>query len=403
MDKRRVMVISDYFPDDLSSGRQLRVSNLCQVLTQAFDCYFVALSESRGSAKGLDLPLFIDMRWFKPPGEAGKHVLRHLRLSNARYVETTWPNYFDSVSGSLKELCAQWAIDGVVNFAPLLGEFSLTLDLPCLLDITDCDTLTIERVLRNRGTNMTSAERWKNRLQRHRQVGRESHLVREHSAVTTIAEPDRLRLLELSGASSGHVTVVPNGVTADAINRDLGDRPPLRSVVFWGNLDFPPNWTAVEYFYERVFLPFLQHEGVEWIIIGKGAGPRVAELAKHPLITLKGYVDDLFGEIAGMGVMINPMVEGSGLKNKVIESFAVGIPVVSTPLGVEAIDGEDGTHFLVASDDRGFADSILCLLNDPVLRAGITDEARRLVDRKYTWMSVGAGFSEIVASMVTSA
>ena len=97
------------------------------------------------------------------------------------------------------------------------------------------------------------------------------------------------------------------------------------------------------------------------------------------------------------------MVEGSGLKNKVIESFAVGLPVVSTPLGVEAIDGEDGAHFLVAADDRAFADSILRLLDEPGLRERITGEARRLAERQYTWQSVGASFSDLVADMVTPA
>ena len=63
--------------------------------------------------------------------------------------------------------------------------------------------------------------------------------------------------------------------------------------------------------------------------------------------------------------------------------------------------GDSGA--LVAADDREFAESILRLLDEPDHRASITGEARALAERQYTWQSVGAGFSELVANMVTPA
>ena len=70
---------------------------------------------------------------------------------------------------------------------------------------------------------------------------------------------------------------------------------------------------------------------------------------EHPNVHFHGFVDDLFS-LPRKRRMVNPMIEGSGLKNKVLEALAIYLPVVSTHMGVEAINGKEGRHFLVADD-----------------------------------------------------
>jgi glycosyltransferase involved in cell wall biosynthesis len=167
-------------------------------------------------------------------------------------------------------------------------------------------------------------------------------------------------------------------------------------VAFWGNLDFPPNWTAVENFYETVFLPRLAPAGVSWSIYGRGAGPRIDEIARHPLIQLEGYCPDLFEAVKNCGVMINPMVEGSGLKNKVLEAFALGLPVVSTRRGIEAFPVRDGRECRIADEPDAFAEAVLDLLEQPEQANHIAQAARELVAERYTWDMVGDELLDIV-------
>ncbi|MDG2376691.1 MAG: glycosyltransferase family 4 protein [Woeseiaceae bacterium] len=396
-----VLVISDLFPDDLTSGHHLRVNYLCRELAREFNCYFIALSEDRESVENDRIPPFIESRRMPAPGPGTRSVLRHLRLTNRSYTQRSWPSHFASTVKDLRQRVQEWDIDAVVNFSPLLGEYSLSLDRPAILDICDCHTLTIERALVNRGHEIPAVTRFRNRLQLFRQKHREKQMVRQHAAITTIGEPDKHRLLEISGVAEDRVAVVPNGVSSDAMTQFDHENTGSRSIVFWGNLDFPPNWTAVEGFYRDVFLPHLADKDIHWHIVGKGASDSIITLAKHQNIHLEGFVEDLYAFIREKGVMINPMIEGSGLKNKVIEAFAVGLPVVSTPLGVEAIDGEVNRHFLIASEPSVMAQEIEQLLSDDQARRAIRTEARQLAEDKYSWGPIGDAFNRILREVAS--
>ena len=115
---------------------------------------------------------------------------------------------------------------------------------------------------------------------------------------------------------------------------------------------------------------------------------------------MSGFQEDLASFVADKSVMVNPMIEGSGLKNKVLEAFAMRIPVVSTSLGVEAISGNHGEHFLVADDPKVFSQLVLQLLDDENFARLLTDAASRMVLESYTWRVVGGKFDEVVQGLL---
>lgn len=99
--------------------------------------------------------------------------------------------------------------------------------------------------------------------------------------------------------------------------------------------------------------------------------------------------------------MVNPMVSGSGQKTKVLEAFALNIAVVSTPLGMESIEGAiAGTHYLGADDPEEFAKSIQSLLNDELKRSTVAENARKLLLEKFTWKKTAEQFLPIFQSCV---
>jgi glycosyltransferase involved in cell wall biosynthesis len=73
---------------------------------------------------------------------------------------------------------------------------------------------------------------------------------------------------------------------------------------------------------------------------------------------------------------------------------------VSTSLGMEAIDAEDGCHFLAADHPADFAAAILRLLRDPTERARLGANARALVLERYTWERVGRTWVQLVSDVV---
>ena len=104
---------------------------------------------------------------------------------------------------------------------------------------------------------------------------------------------------------------------------------------------------------------------------------------------LLGSVPDVLPHLGDACVLAVPLEAGGGTRLKILEAFAAGLPVVSTPVGCEGIDATDGEHLLVAPRER-MAESILSLLSDRRLGERLATLARALVRERYDWNSVGA-------------
>jgi glycosyltransferase involved in cell wall biosynthesis len=100
--------------------------------------------------------------------------------------------------------------------------------------------------------------------------------------------------------------------------------------------------------------------------------------------------------------MAVPLEAGGGTRLKILESFAAGLPVVSTPVGCEGIAGIDGTHFVVA-ERSAFADAIARLLVDSHRRRHLAHHASGLARERYDWTVVGALACDAVAGAVRRA
>jgi glycosyltransferase involved in cell wall biosynthesis len=84
-------------------------------------------------------------------------------------------------------------------------------------------------------------------------------------------------------------------------------------------------------------------------------------------------------------VFIAPFQIARGVQNKILQAFACGLPVVSTSVGAEGIDCEDGKHYLLALDSEHFVKQICKLVEDPVCYNYISEKAIELVNNRFTW------------------
>ncbi|MFW6074697.1 MAG: glycosyltransferase, partial [Chloroflexota bacterium] len=107
-------------------------------------------------------------------------------------------------------------------------------------------------------------------------------------------------------------------------------------------------------------------------------------------VGVAGRVDDVGPYLASAQVAVVPLHSGSGTRLKILDAFAAGVPVVSTTVGAEGINGIDGEHLLIADSAAGFAAAVLKLLREPALRTALTTNARELVERQYTWNAAGS-------------
>jgi glycosyltransferase involved in cell wall biosynthesis len=120
------------------------------------------------------------------------------------------------------------------------------------------------------------------------------------------------------------------------------------------------------------------------LIAGWGATRLEKKSEARPDVTILGDVADAEAFFRRLAVMVFPAGQSSGMKVKVLEAMAYGVPVVTTPQGLAGIDAVDGVHASVEDDDDGLVRRVVGLLHDRPLRRDMRCAARRLVQEKYS-------------------
>jgi glycosyltransferase involved in cell wall biosynthesis len=394
-----ILFFSGMLPYPLTNGWYLRVHYLSQALSLKHNCYLAAFSYNSNHLKAVEKSAIFKGIHLLEPIREKQRISRHFRSSNDDLYKKTYPNHYKQVVSKLKSIISSNNIDLIIvtrlNEAEYVTEIS---QVKKIVDDFDCHTLRLERDYIWHKSDMTLPQRASHWLNRRRVLRHESHLTNAFDLVTTISKSDQKRLREISKVCPDTIVVVPNGVSADFIDFTTTVKENPKSVVFWGNLAFPPNYSAVKYFYEKIYLPFLEKEGIRWSIVGAEADEWIKSLAdNHTHIEVTGFIDNLLEFVAKMPIMINPMVIGTGLKNKVLEAFALQKTVISTKIGIEAIDAQPNLHFIQADNPKEFSDAILFYLNSSEKRKLIGIKARQLVLKKYTWETIGSQWRELVS------
>jgi glycosyltransferase involved in cell wall biosynthesis len=151
-----------------------------------------------------------------------------------------------------------------------------------------------------------------------------------------------------------------------------------------GNFQHLPNQQALNYFWQRVW-PLVQRERPQarLIVVGAQAGPGFAELYRAGGAEFLGYVEDIRQSLQRYSVFVCPILAGSGVRVKLLEAFASGIPSVSTTIGAEglAIRGSDLVE--LADTPEEFAAKTVALLADCQRARGIAERARRAVEQNW--------------------
>lgn len=161
-------------------------------------------------------------------------------------------------------------------------------------------------------------------------------------------------------------------------------------VLFVGALDWPPNADAVSHFLEGTWPAVLQLVPTARLtVVGRGGGNVGARRAGSPGVRFTGRVDDVGPWFERSRVMVAPLRSGSGMRVKILDAFARGVPVVSTSVGIEGIAARPGEHALVADDDRAFAEATARVLQDRSLAQRLATAARALVLERYDTAVVG--------------
>ena len=185
----------------------------------------------------------------------------------------------------------------------------------------------------------------------------------------------------------------------------LQEHPPIPKepiILMTGYMRDPANEDGVEWFYHHVW-PKLSKTNptIKFYIVGAEPSQRMKKMLKgERRIIITGKVKDLRPYRNRARVMVSPVRLGSGLRTKVLEAMAAGLPVVSTSLGVAGIEAQTGVNCLVADTPELFTRSVEWLLSDRTLGARMARNARELVEKKHALETGLHHFENILKSVV---
>jgi glycosyltransferase involved in cell wall biosynthesis len=150
-------------------------------------------------------------------------------------------------------------------------------------------------------------------------------------------------------------------------------------------MDYGPNIDAVCFFSEKI-LPAIKTKfpDIRFVIAGQRPVAKVLALANE-FIKVTGFIPDLSIQYNTASVVVAPLRFGAGTQNKVLESMAMGVPVVCSQIGFQGLGIKSGEGAIMQTDPNKFAKSIIELLSSEQLRKDVGQQGIKVIQQKFSW------------------
>lgn len=191
------------------------------------------------------------------------------------------------------------------------------------------------------------------------------------------------------GFGATNVVLVPNGVDCASYDHLPAGRAFDHPVLLYlGALSWQPNAAAAEYL-ARTVLPEVRRTFPDAVLqlVGRDPGAATTALGALPGVEVHANVPDVQPYLEKASLLAVALDSGGGTRLKILEAFAAGLPVVSTPVGCEGIDAQHGEHLWIVPYE-GFSAGVVAALSDPAGASERAVRARTLAHERYDWSAL---------------
>jgi len=395
----KILVLDEEFPWPIHSGKRTRSFNLYRRLARAADVVYVAHTDDTGEAEPALQEVGIRtvaVDRTLPPNAGPAFYARLVRnlFSPRPYMAAR--HYSRAYDRVVRRVAREDPDVVIAEWTPYALFFdALPRSVPRIVSTHNVESDIWLRYYRN---ETRAVRRLYMNLQWRKVRAFERAMLADAAGATAVSDIDAARLR----AWCPQLTVesIDNGVDLEYFHPSGESGNPDR-LVFTGSMDWRPNQDAAHFFADEI-LPALRAAApaFECAFVGRWPSPDVIALGRRAGIEITGTVDDVRPWIAGAGIYVVPLRIGGGTRLKILEALAMGKAVVSTGVGAEGLDIEDGVHYLRADDPDGFVAATLRLRGDAELRARLGHSGRERVVTRYGWDALAARFAGFLADRV---
>lgn len=197
------------------------------------------------------------------------------------------------------------------------------------------------------------------------------------------------------------IVIVPNSVEGDLYSslESEGNANSPPTLLFQGGMDWYPNREAVRYFIEKVLVLIRYHRpDVLFVVAGRNPPKQfVDEFTALGAVEFTGTIPDMRSYLKRATLVVVPLRIGGGTRLKILEAGAAGKAVVSTRVGAEGLDLQEGKEIILADTPGDFANAVLALLRDNPRLQAVGHRARQKVLASYGFENVRKAVAEMIS------
>jgi ribosomal protein S18 acetylase RimI-like enzyme len=382
--RRRVAVLTPYFPFPLAHGGAVRIFNLIREMSSEFDVFLFAFRDAETAD---DLGPLLDL------------CARMVLIDKPRYREPSWSTlappqvhefHSPPMAAALARIRAEYKIEAVqveyTMLAPYRGDVLVEHDI----------TFALYRQIRDRTPALS--QRWDFwRWQRF-----EKKWIQRYRKVVVMSDQDRALL------DTPNISVIRNGVDLARFTPEI-ERPGQR-LLFIGSFRHFPNIVGYRFFVEQVWPILREHSPHIALTVVAGPNPLLywrehtglTAIPPDDRIHLLEFVSDVRPLYIEANLAIVPTIVSAGTNLKVLEAMAMDRAVVSTSSGCAGLGLDHSVNVWIEDQPEDFARAIDALLHDAPLRQRIARAGRVHVERNYGWPQIGARQRALLRELMPS-
>ncbi|MFA5073582.1 MAG: glycosyltransferase [Nitrospirota bacterium] len=404
-----ILFIASNYPFPADSGHNLRTFNMLRILAKEHTIFFVGFTKPHHrehAAPDDPIPALcksIDL-FTIPDDESTVRLLWSLFLNLfSRFPYVIKKYYRSETEKRIQEILKTHSIDLVhVDILHVSMYAHRIAAIPRALTEHNIESLRVKRLAQNAKNPLLTLYLY---LQYKKLFAYEKQACTLFDLCVAVSKNDLQVLQHMN--PSGRMIEVPNGVDTEHFS-PAPDAWEPGSLLWVGSMHDLYNREAVDYFCSEIF-PRIEEEipAVSFTAIGSHPTNALKALAmRSASVRVQGYVADVRPYFSAASVFLAPLKSGGGTKLKVLNALSLGKAVVTTRVGAEGIDVEDGVHLVIADDPTSFAQKTIELLRNPEKIKTMGEKGRQRILERYDWSAIGKiqlnAYRELVRSRISA-
>jgi polysaccharide biosynthesis protein PslH len=388
----KLLAVYPYVPYPLNRGAYHRAFQLLKALAQEHEVTLLALAENGEGAEHRQVfEQFCRRAQVIPFQHPPWPKLFPGRLLN-RLPTTTAHWTLPVLRHSIEATLAREQFDAAHICDIVLAQFFLRRNrsIPLVADRTRVDLQyqwmehsRLERVFKGRLLNFENfAKLWFY-----------ERAVARRASLEVVCGPDDEQFIRRFISRKLDVAVIPNGVDLEFFHSEAApgvERAVAPTLIFCGAMDYAPNVDALRWFFPAMHQKLLQTiPDLQVLIVGRNPLPEVRDYARAPGVVVTGGVPDVRPYYRQAWAQIVPLRIGGGTRLKIVESMAMGTPVVSTTIGAQGLGLLHQRDLLLADNPEEFVQATIQLLCNSASRNALSQQGMQTVREHLAWPALG--------------